>query len=345
MTRYLVTGGAGFIGSHFLHALLEQDPTASAVNLDLLTYAGNPENIADLSSNTRYRFVKGDICDRELVDQLMSETDVVVHFAAESFVDRSIYGAESFIRTDVFGTFVLLETARKYSLQKFIHISTDEVYGACPSGTFHEEDTLKPTNPYSASKAGADRLAYSFYKTYGLPVLITRASNNYGPKQYPEKLIPLFITNALQHVPLPVYGDGLQIRDWLFVADHCSAILLLLKEGKTGEVYNIGSGFEITNLAITEMILKHLNRPSSLIRHVNDRPGHDRRYSMNSDKLRSLGWNPSTGLEEGLKATVEWYVQNPDWWRKIRERQKEFQEFYEKHYTTIGEKSWQIRPS
>ena len=345
MTRYLVTGGAGFIGSHFLHALLEQDPNATVVNLDLLTYAGNPENVADLSSNSRYRFVQGDICDREIVDLLMSETDVVVHFAAESFVDRSIYGAESFIRTDVLGTFVLLETARKYSIQRFIHISTDEVYGACPSGEFQEEDTLKPTNPYSASKAGADRLAYSFYKTYGLPVLITRASNNYGPRQYPEKLIPLFITNALQNVPLPVYGDGLQIRDWLFVTDHCSAILLLLKEGKTGEVYNIGSGFETTNLAITEMILKHLNRPSSLIRHVNDRPGHDRRYSMNSEKLRSLGWKPSFGLEEGLKGTVEWYVQNPDWWQKIRERQEEFQEFYKKHYTTIGEKAWQIRPS
>ena len=345
MTRYLVTGGAGFIGSHFLHQLLEQDPNTSVVNLDLLTYAGNPENVSDLTQDSRYQFVHGDICDRELVDRLMKEADVVVHFAAETFVDRSIYGAESFIRTDVLGTFVLLETARKYSIQKFVHISTDEVYGACPSGSFQEEDTLQPTNPYAASKAGADRLAYSFYKTYELPVVITRCSNNFGPKQYPEKLIPLFITNALQNMPLPVYGDGLQIRDWLYVTDHCSAILLLLKKGKAGEVYNIGSGSETTNLAITEMILRHLNRPTSLIRHVNDRPGHDRRYSLNFDKLRALGWAPSFTLENRLKATIDWYVENQEWWQKIREKQKEFQEFYKKHYSTIGEKSWQIRPS
>jgi len=345
MRRYLVTGGAGFIGSHFLHALLEKETDASVTNLDLLTYAGNPENVADLAGSSRYRFVHGDICDRELVDRLMSETDVVVHFAAESFVDRSIYGAENFIHTDVFGTFVLLEAARKYSIQKFIHISTDEVYGTCASGSFDEEETLKPTNPYSASKAGADRLAYSFFKTYDLPVIITRASNNYGPKQYPEKLIPLFITNALQNVPLPVYGDGMQLRDWLHVSDHCSAVLLLLKEGIAGEVYNIGSGFEVPNLKITEMILQTLKQPSSLIQHVHDRPGHDRRYSMNTQKLRALGWQSSWSLEDGLKATIEWYVQNPDWWQQIRERQKEFQEFYKKHYGTIGEKSWQIRPS
>jgi dTDP-glucose 4,6-dehydratase len=345
MTRYLVTGGAGFIGSHFLHALLQEDSAATVVNLDLLTYAGNPENVADLENDPRYRFVHGDICDREIVDRLMSQTDVVVHFAAESFVDRSIYGAESFIRTDVFGTFVLLECARKYSIKKFIHISTDEVYGARSTGSFTEDDALKPTNPYSASKAGADRLAYSFFKTYELPVIITRCSNNYGPKQYPEKLFPLFITNALQDLPLPLYGDGMQERDWLHVSDHCSAILLLLKKGIPGEVYNIGSGIEVPNLKITEMILQLIGKPSTLIQHVNDRPGHDRRYSMNSDKLCALGWRASIDLMRGLASTIEWYTQNEGWWRRIRDRQKDFQEFYEKHYGTIKEKTWQIRPS
>jgi dTDP-glucose 4,6-dehydratase len=345
MTRYLVTGGAGFIGSHFLHQLLEQDADASVVNLDLLTYAGNPENVEDLKVDHRYQFVHGDICDRDLVDRLMRDTDVVVHFAAESFVDRSIYGAENFIRTDVLGTFVLLECARKYDVRRFIHISTDEVYGACHGGSFHEEDALKPTNPYAASKAGADRLAYSFFKTYDLPVIITRASNNYGPRQYPEKLIPLFVTNALQDAPLPVYGDGMQVRDWLHVSDHCKAVLLLLKEGTPGEVYNIGSGSEVPNLRITEMILQFLEKPASLIRHVNDRPGHDRRYSMKCEKLRNLGWSPSINLTQGLQGTVQWYVQNQDWWRRIRERQKEFQEFFNKHYGTISEKTWQIRPS
>ena len=345
MTRYLITGGAGFIGSHFVHAVLENDPEANLVNLDLLTYAGNPENLADLNGNSRYTFVHGDICDRELVDRLMAQTDVVVHFAAESFVDRSIYGADSFIRTDVYGTFVLLEMARKHSIQKFIHISTDEVYGDCPSGSFEESSALNPTNPYAASKAGADRLAYSFYKTYDLPVIITRSSNNYGPNQYPEKLIPLFITNAIQDIELPVYGDGKQIRDWLFVRDHCSAILLLLKSGKAGEVYNISAGSEVTNLQITDMVLNSLGKPASLIRHVIDRPGHDRRYSIHSEKLRSLGWKPAQNLESGLKKTIEWYTANPTWWQKIREHQGEYREFYKKHYGNIGERPWQIRPS
>jgi dTDP-glucose 4,6-dehydratase len=344
MTRFLVTGGAGFIGSHFIHALLEQDPHAEVINLDLLTYAGNLENLEDLSNHSRYFFVQGDICDRQLVDGLMRDTNVVVHFAAESFVDRSIYGADNFIRTDVYGTFVLLEMARKYSVAKFIHISTDEVYGSRSAGSFSEEDPLNPTNPYAASKAGADRLAYSFYKTYGLPVIIARASNNYGPNQYPEKLIPLFITNALQDIPLPVYGDGKQIRDWLYVRDNCSAVLLLLERGKAGEVYNIGAGQEVTNLQITEMILNRLGKPVSLIQHVHDRPGHDRRYSMSSEKIRSLGWCPEFSLEEGVQQTIEWYGSHPDWWEKIRTRQAEFQEFYKKHYSTISKKSWQTRP-
>jgi dTDP-glucose 4,6-dehydratase len=345
MTRYFITGGAGFIGSHFVHAVLEKDPDATIVNLDLLTYAGNLENLADLEGNSRHRFVHGDICDRDLVDRIMAETDIVVHFAAESFVDRSIYGADTFIRTDVYGTFVLLEMARKHSIHKFIHISTDEVYGDCPSGSFEEKDALNPTNPYAASKAGADRLAYSFYKTYDLPVMITRSSNNYGPNQYPEKLIPLFITNALQNIPLPVYGDGKQVRDWLFVRDHCSAILLLLEKGNAGEVYNISTGHEVTNLEITEAVLKQLGKDHSLIRHVTDRPGHDRRYSIRSDKIRKLGWKPMQDLNSGLSKTMEWYQSNESWWRKIREKQAEYLEFYKKHYGTIAERSWQIRPS
>lgn len=344
MSRYLITGGAGFIGSHFVHQILRNDRSANVVNLDLLTYAGNPDNLSDLAEEPRHTFVHGDICDRELVDRLMKDTDVVVHFAAESFVDRSIYAADTFIRTDVYGTFVLLEMARKYSIRKFIHISTDEVYGDCPTGSYVETDALNPTNPYAASKAGADRLAYSFYKTYDLPVIITRSSNNYGPNQFPEKLIPLFITNALQDLPLPVYGDGQQVRDWLFVNDHCSAILLLIQNGNPGEVYNISGGTETTNMEITRAILKHLQKDPSLIRHVTDRPGHDRRYSIDSKKLRNMGWKPAGDLESGLSQTIEWYKANDTWWRKIRDKQAEFREFYKKHYDRIGERSWQIRP-
>lgn len=342
--RYLITGGAGFIGSHFVHALLEAEPGAEVVNLDLLTYAGNLENLADLQDEPRHRFVKGDICDRQLVDGLMAQTDAVVHFAAESFVDRSIYGAEAFIRTDIYGTFVLLETARKYNVRKFIHISTDEVYGSVESGSFSEGDALMPTNPYAASKAGADRLAFSFYKTYDLPVLITRSCNNYGPNQYPEKLIPLFVTNAIQNERLPVYGDGKQVRDWLYVRDHCSALLFLLKHGAHGEVYNISANQECTNMEITERILQQLGKPASLVQHVTDRPGHDRRYSLDSSKLRALGWAPQWDVQRGLKNTVDWYVKNEGWWRRIRERQAEFKDFYSKHYGTISEGSWQIRP-
>ncbi len=342
--RYLVTGGAGFIGSHFVHALLDHDPDAKIVNLDLLTYAGNPDNLADLQDHPRHNFMKGDICDRELVDRLMAETDAVVHFAAESFVDKSIYGAEHFIRTDIYGTFVLLETARKRGISRFLHISTDEVYGSCASGRFREEDCLMPANPYAASKAGADRLAFSFFKTYDLPVIITRSCNNYGPNQYPEKLIPLFVTNAIQDQHLPVYGDGKQVRDWLHVKDHCSALLLLLQKGKPGEVYNISANQEAANLEITDTILRRLGKPKSLIQHVTDRPGHDRRYALDSSRLQALGWQPEWNLERGLDETITWYVAHENWWRKIRERQKEFQEFYTKHYGRIANESWQIRP-
>jgi len=342
--RYLITGGAGFIGSHFVHLLLAHDPDAKIVNLDLLTYAGNLDNLTDLQDHPRYKFVQGDICDRELVDRLMAETDAVVHFAAESFVDKSIYGAEHFIRTDIYGTFVLLETARKHNVSRFIHISTDEVYGSCPSGTFREEDPLMPANPYAASKAGADRLAFSFFKTYALPVVITRSCNNYGPNQYPEKLIPLFVTNAIQDQSLPVYGDGRQVRDWLYVKDHCSALLLLLEKAEAGQVYNISANQEAANLEITDAILRRVDKPGSLVQHVTDRPGHDRRYALDSSRLRSLGWQPEWDLERGLDETVTWYLTHESWWRKIRERQKEFQEFYTKHYGNIAKESWQIRP-
>jgi len=342
--KYLVTGGAGFIGSHFIHELLEQDQTAEVTNLDLLTYAGNAENLEDLANDPRYKFVQGDICHREIVEQVMNNTDMVVHFAAESFVDRSIYGAEVFIRTDVYGTFILLEAARKFNVKRFVHISTDEVYGSREKGSFTENDALLPSNPYSASKAGADRLAYSYFKTYGLPVIITRSCNNYGPNQYPEKLIPLFITNAIQDLNLPVYGDGKQIRDWLYVRDHCSAILFLLERGEPGEVYNIGTNHECTNMEITKNILQLLNKQETLIQHVTDRPAHDRRYSLDSSRLRKMGWEPQWNLETGLKNTVNWYVTNDGWWKRIRERQKDFQDFYSKHYESIAEGAWQIRP-
>lgn len=342
--KYLVTGGAGFIGSHFVHELLEKQEDAHVVNLDLLTYAGNPDNLADLKDDPRHRFVQGDICDRELVDRLMAEVDMVVHFAAESFVDKSIYNAEHFIRTDIYGTFVLLETARKHGIKRFIHISTDEVYGSVEDGSFTEDDNVMPTNPYAASKAGADRLAFSFFKTYDLPVIITRSCNNYGPNQYPEKLIPLFITNAMQDLALPVYGDGKQVRDWLFVRDHCSALLFLLQSGTPGEVYNISANQECVNLEITQTILKTLNKPSSLIKHVTDRPGHDRRYSLDSSKLRKLGWKPVWDLQRGMSHTIEWYVSHRAWWEKIRERQVEFKKFYDQHYGTISEGAWQVRP-
>jgi dTDP-glucose 4,6-dehydratase len=342
--KYLVTGGAGFIGSHFVHELLEKDKTAQVTNLDLLTYAGNLENLEDLKSDQRYNFVHADICDQNAVDQAMAGCDVVVHFAAESFVDRSIYGAESFIRTDVYGTYVLLEGARKHEIKRFIHISTDEVYGSREQGSFTETDTLMPANPYSASKAGADRLAYSYFKTYGTPVIITRSCNNYGPNQYPEKLIPLFITNAIQNLNLPVYGDGKQVRDWLYVRDHCSALLLILEQGVPGEVYNVSANQECTNMEITKDILKMLGKSESLIQHVTDRPGHDRRYSLDSAKLQALGWKPDWPLSKGLEKTVKWYVNNEGWWKRIRERQKDFNDFYKKHYGTIGEGAWQIRP-
>ena len=332
-TTILVTGGAGFIGSGFIHHVAATHPDWNVVNLDKLTYAGNLENLREIEGRVNYRFVQGDICDRDTVAPLVRDADYVVNFAAETHVDRSIHDAGDFILTDVFGTYVLLEAFRAAERpRRFIQISTDEVYGAIATGSARESDPLAPRNPYAASKAGADRLAYSYFITYGVPVIVTRASNNYGPRQYPEKVIPLFVTNALEDRPLPLYGDGLQIRDWLHVSDHCRAIDLILDRGVDGETYNIGGGHELTNLDLTKRVLGILGKPESLIQPVKDRPGHDRRYSLDTRKLRELGWKPEISFDEGLERTVSWYRDHPEWWQPIKKRSKAFREFEEKHY-------------
>ncbi|HOM73360.1 MAG TPA: dTDP-glucose 4,6-dehydratase [Armatimonadota bacterium] len=325
MRKLLVTGGAGFIGSNYVRYVLNKYPDYHVTVIDSLTYAGNLDNLADLSG-PRMEFVKGDIRNREDVDGLIRDADAVINFAAESFVDRSILEPDAFITTDVLGTHVLLEAARKHGIERFVHISTDEVYGDVEEGSSTETDPFRPNSPYSASKAGGDLLVRSYYVTYKLPVMITRGSNTYGPYQHPEKLIPLFITNAIDDKPLPLYGDGQQVRDWLYVMDHCSGIDLVLHKGTLGEAYNIGGGNERTNIQITYMILKYLGKPESLIKHVTDRPGHDRRYSIATTKLKSLGWQPEMPFEDGLKETVEWYQTNQSWWRKIKE-QEEYKRF------------------
>jgi dTDP-glucose 4,6-dehydratase len=330
MTTFLITGGAGFIGCNFVRYLLEKRPAAQVINLDKLTYAGNLENLREVEKNPRYRFVHGDVCDEKLVGSLMPGVEVIVNFAAESHVDRSIGAPDDFIRTDVFGTFVLLEAARKNKIKKFIQISTDEVYGSIEAGSFNEAGALMPSSPYSASKAGADRLAYSYFVTYGLPAIITRCSNNFGPHQYPEKLIPLFVTNAMDDKPLPIYGDGKNVRDWIYVEDHCDAIDFVYDRGKDGEVYNIGGGNERTNLEITEHILKKLDKPKRLMSFVDDRLGHDRRYSLDITKLDALGWKPRHSFAEALDRTIDWYRQNRWWWEKLKSG--EYLEFYKKNY-------------
>jgi dTDP-glucose 4,6-dehydratase len=330
MQKFLVTGGAGFIGSNYIRYLLHKRSDVAVINLDKLTYAGNLDNLRDLEKNPRHRFVHGDICDEKLVKQLAAEVEVIVNFAAESHVDRSIGAPDDFIRTDVFGAFVLLEAARRHKIKKFIQISTDEVYGSIEQGSFKETDALMPSSPYSASKAGADRLAYSYFVTYGVPVIITRCSNNFGPYQYPEKLIPLFVTNALENKPLPIYGDGKNVRDWIYVEDHCDAIDFILARGQDGEVYNIGGGNERNNLAITEIILAALNKPKSLMTFVADRLGHDRRYSLAAGKLAALGWKPQHEFRAALEFTIDWYVKNRWWWEKLKSG--EYLEFYKKHY-------------
>ena len=315
--RILITGGAGFIGSNFIRRILEKYPGYEVVNLDKLTYAGNPDNLKDIETNKNYSFIKGDICDKETVEKACRDANVIVNFAAETHVDRSIIDAGDFVTTDVLGTYRLLEAARKYDIEKYVQISTDEVYGSIENGSFNETDPLQPSSPYSASKAAGDMLAHSYFITHRLPIVITRSSNNFGPYQYPEKLIPLFITNALRNKKLPLYGDGKNVRDWLYVLDNCDAIDMVMNKGKTGEIYNIGSGNETTNIDITAMILKELQKPESLIDFVPDRKGHDRRYSLNNTKIRKLGWKPEHDFKAALRKTIRWYAGNEWWWKPL----------------------------
>lgn len=330
--KILVTGGAGFIGSNFIHFILEQYPEDSIVNLDNLTYAGNLENLASVEDNTQYRFIKGDIGDVVLIDSLVAQCDVVVHFAAESHVDRSILGPEAFVQTNVFGTFTLLEAARKYS-KRFHHVSTDEVFGSLErdAPAFNEATPYDPRSPYSASKAASDHLVRAYFHTYGLPVTLSNCSNNYGPYHFPEKLIPLALTNLLEEKKVPVYGDGRQIRDWLFVEDHCRAIDVILRQGKIGETYCIGGNGERENIWIVEQLLTLLGKDTSSIEYVTDRPGHDRRYAIDFTKIRTeLGWEPSVSLAEGLARTVAWFQKNENWWKRVKSG--EYQQYYATQY-------------
>ena len=333
MVEVLVTGGAGFIGSNFVRHALQTHSDWHVTTLDKLTYAGRRENLHDVMADPRHEFVHGDICDATVAGPLVERANLVVHFAAETHVDRSIMAAGDFIRTDIEGTFVLLEAARRApALRRFVQISTDEVYGSVPDGASTERDELRPRNPYSASKAGADRLAYSYFATYDVPVIVTRASNNYGPYQFPEKILPLFVTNLVDDRQVPLYGDGGNVRDWLHVLDHCRAIDLLIDIGVNGEVYNIGGGNEVRNLDFTHRLLELMDKPTSLIKPVQDRPGHDRRYALDTTKLRRLGWAPRVAFDDGLRETVSWYRTNEWWWRPIKERDPAYRAYYEAQY-------------
>ena len=328
----LVTGGAGFIGSNLIHFLLHTYPDCRIINLDKLTYAGNPDNLKGIEQDPRYEFVLGDIRDRDTVIPLFERADMVVHLAAETHVDRSIVDAGEFVLTDVYGSFVLFEALRRSRVEAFLHVSTDEVYGSRDEGFFSEGDPLNPSSPYAASKAGADRLGHSYVVTYGLPIIIIRPSNNYGPFQYPEKFIPLFVTNALEDKPLPLYGRGVNVRDWLHVEDHCRAIDLILRRGVLGEAYNVGANAEVQNIEVAERIVALLEKPKDLITFVQDRLGHDRRYALDCTKLHRLGWRPARRFAEGLEKTVAWYRDNPEWWHKIKHQSEEFKRFHESYY-------------
>ncbi len=316
--KILVTGGAGFIGTNFIRYWLRKHPGSEITVLDKLTYAGRRENLEDILECIS--FIQGDICDRTVVSGAMKGCDRVFHFAAESHVDRSIQDADAFVKTNVAGTYNLLEAAKEQSIDRFIHISTDEVYGSTLKGSFSEGDPLAPSSPYSATKAGSDLLALAYHRTHDLPVVVTRSSNNFGPYQYPEKLIPLMILNALENKPLPVYGDGKNVRDWLYVEDNCAGIDVVARKGICGEVYNIAARNELENIEIVQRILKMLGKPENLITFVRDRPGHDRRYSLNTEKIEDLGWKPVISFEEGLQNAVQWYCDNVGWWQPLRER-------------------------
>jgi dTDP-glucose 4,6-dehydratase len=328
--RLLVAGGAGFIGSNFIRHVLRTHPDDTIVNFDKLTYAGNLQNLADVAGDPRYSFLHGDVCDAKAVRDALPGVDAVINFAAQSHVDRSLAEPDEFVRTDVFGVFTLLEAVRELRIPRFLHISTDEVYGSLAQGSARETDAVRPANPYSASKAGGDLLALAYRHTHRVPVLITRSSNNFGPYQYPEKVIPLFITNALEDEPLPLYGDGRNVRDWLYVLDNCEAIDLVLRRGADGEVYNIGGGHEVENVALTRQILTLLGKPESLIKPVKDRPGHDRRYSVDCGKIEGLGWRPRHRFDAALAETVRWYREHEAWWRPLKSG--EFRTYYQQHY-------------
>jgi dTDP-glucose 4,6-dehydratase len=333
LKNILVTGGAGFIGANFVHYMLSRHRDYRIVVYDKLTYAGNLDNLLPARDNPRYRFVRGDICARADVEAVVAANhiDTIVNFAAESHVDRSIMDPDAFIQTSVYGTYTLLEVARKYGLERYHQISTDEVYGHIPPGQSSvESDKVDPRSPYAASKASADLLVNAYHVTYGLPITITRGSNNIGPYQYPEKAVPLFATNAIDNLPLPVYGDGRQMREYQYVLDHCEAIDLVLHRGRVGEIYNVGTGVELENMAMIEILLDALDRPRSLIRHVTDRPGHDRRYSLDISKITALGWEPDHTAEEAIAKTAAWYRDNEWWWRKIKSG--DFQQYYEAQY-------------
>ncbi len=335
MKTLMITGGAGFIGSNFVRYMLERYPQYSIVVYDKLTYAGNLNNLKDVAERFagRYAFVKGDICDAALVRETIRihGVDTVVNFAAETHVDRSIMDPDAFIKTDVYGTYVLLEAVRELGLERYLQVSTDEVYGHVPAGASKESDPVAPRSPYAASKAGADLMVNAYYVTYNLPVVVTRGSNNIGPYQYPEKVVPLFVTNAIDDLPLPLYGDGLQVRDYQYVLDHCEAIDLVLHKGETGGIYNIGTGTEMRNIDMARLILRLLGKPESLIQPVRDRPGHDRRYSLDIGKIRALGWEPTHSCEEAIEKTVRWYVENEWWWRPIKSGEH-YQEYYRRQY-------------
>ena len=328
--KILVAGGAGFIGSNFVRYMLEKYPDVSVTVLDKLTYAGNRANLVEWEDNPRYSFVQGDIADKEIVRDTISAMDAVVNFAAETHVDRSILFPEDFILTDIVGTFTLLEAVRDFKIPRYLQISTDEVYGSIDEGSFTEQSNLDPSSPYSASKAGGDLLTLAYFKTFKIPALITRSSNNYGPYQYPEKLIPLFITNIMEGKKLPVYGDGKQVRDWLYVMDNCAGIDKVLRDGVEGEVYNVGGDSEYENIYVIRKLLELMDADDGLIEYVTDRPAHDRRYSLDSSKTKELGWTPDTSFDEGLEATVRWYLDNPDWWRPLKDGT--YKEYYLKQY-------------
>lgn len=336
--RLLVTGGLGFIGSNFVRHVLNQYPSYSVLSLDKQTYAGNPENLNDFKKDPRYSWVKGDISDQKTALECMKKCQAAVHFAAESHVDRSILGSDDFLQTNVLGTHRLLEAARQCKIEKFVHVSTDEVYGSKTEGESKEEDTLYPNSPYSSSKAASDHLARAYWVTFGVPTVVTRCSNNFGPYQYPEKAVSLLITNALENRPYPLYGDGKNVRDWLFVEDHVRALDLVLHGGKAGEIYNIGGTKSCPNNELVRAVLGLMEKPLSLIAPVPDRPGHDRRYALNCEKIKSdLGWRPAHSFEEALKRTIEWYRDNRPWWQKIKKKKK-YTNYYKKQYKTLVKK-------